>query len=153
MPPAKYKFPHNKIALVALLNRAPLPKRRASKHNAYWGNRFVQNPHGEPIGDKTVSCQICNLARGEVSEMPPRQIYRNPNIKNDCATIAQCLDTIECSLSQKQVWCVWKAYHPCHGTLFTLYIMQHRHLHQNIHAYSDCSLSPFQEPDGRWGTS
>ena len=41
------------------------------KNNADWCKWFVQNPHGEPIGDKTDSCQICNLARGEVSEMPP----------------------------------------------------------------------------------
>ena len=60
-----------KIAFVALLDRAPLPKRRALKNDADWCHRLVQNSHREPIGDKTDSCQICNLARGEVSEMPP----------------------------------------------------------------------------------
>ena len=59
------------LAFVALLDRARLPKKRAPKNDADWCNRFVQNSHGEPIGDKTDSCQICNLARGEVSEMPP----------------------------------------------------------------------------------
>ena len=41
------------VAFVALLDRAPLPKRRAPKNDADWCNRFVQNSHGEPIGDKT----------------------------------------------------------------------------------------------------
>ena len=28
-----------------------IPKRRAPKNDADWCNRFVQNSHGEPIGD------------------------------------------------------------------------------------------------------
>ena len=65
------------FAFVALLDRAPLPKRRAPENDADWCNRFVQNSHGEPIGDKTDSCQICNLARGEVSEMPPAKYKKS----------------------------------------------------------------------------
>ena len=46
-----------------------IPKRRAPKNNADWCNRFVQNSHGEPIGDKNDSWAItaetvmgcCNL--------------------------------------------------------------------------------------------
>ena len=69
------------VAFVALLDHAPLPKRRAPKNDADWCNRFVQNSHREPIGDKTDSCQICNLARWEVSEMPPAK-YSKYN--DDC---------------------------------------------------------------------
>ena len=46
-----------------------IPKRRAPKNDADWCNRFVQNSHGEPIGDKNDSWAItaeavmgcCNL--------------------------------------------------------------------------------------------
>ena len=46
-----------------------LPKRHAPKNDADWCNRFVQNSHGEPIGDKNDSWAItaeavmgcCNL--------------------------------------------------------------------------------------------
>ena len=65
------RFQMINFAFVALNNRAPLPKRRAPKNDVDWCNRFGQKSHREPIGDKTDSCQICNLARREVSEMPP----------------------------------------------------------------------------------
>ena len=35
-----------------------IPKRRAPKNDADWCNRFVQNSHGEPIGDKNDSWAI-----------------------------------------------------------------------------------------------
>ena len=35
-----------------------LPKRRAPTNDADWCNRFVQNSHGEPIGDKNDSWAI-----------------------------------------------------------------------------------------------
>jgi len=67
---------------MALLDRAEskyvfLPKIRAPKNDADWCDRFVQNSHGEPIGDKTDSCQICNLAGGEFSEVPPAKYKKN----------------------------------------------------------------------------
>ena len=46
------------VAFVALLDRAPLPKRRAPINDAGWCNRFVQNSHREPIGDKKDSWAI-----------------------------------------------------------------------------------------------
>ena len=68
------------FAFVALLDRAPLPKRRAPKNDADWCNRLIQNSHGEPIGDKTDSCQICNLAGGEFSEVSPAK-YKKAKYK------------------------------------------------------------------------
>ena len=46
-----------------------IPKRHAPKNDTDWCNRFVQNSHGEPIGDKNDSWAItaeavmgcCNL--------------------------------------------------------------------------------------------
>ena len=35
-----------------------LPKKRAPENDADWCNRFVQNSHGEPIGDKNDSWAI-----------------------------------------------------------------------------------------------
>ena len=69
MPLPDIKFEMINFALATLLDRAPLPKRRAPKNDADWCNRFVQNSHGEPIGDKTDYCQICNFASGELSGM------------------------------------------------------------------------------------
>ena len=83
MSPAKYTISKCYISHLGHFWTVPnpnicfRPKRRAPKNNADWCNRFVQNSHGEPIGDKTDSCQICSLARGEVSEMPPAKYTKS----------------------------------------------------------------------------
>ena len=62
------------------------PKRRAPKHDADWCDRFVQNSHGEPIGDKSESCrempfcEVCNFACGQLRNMPPTK-YKNAKYK------------------------------------------------------------------------
>ena len=73
------------VACVTLLDHAHLPKRRAPTNDADWCNRFVQNSHGEPIGDKNDSCQICNLAGGEFSEVPPAK-YKKAKYKQMTVT-------------------------------------------------------------------
>ena len=79
MPNIQFQMIH--LAFVAPYDCAPLTKRRATKNDADWCNRFVQNSHGEPIGDKTDSCQICNLARREVSEMASAKYKKSKSNK------------------------------------------------------------------------
>ena len=73
--PPSIKFKNAKFRICCIFGHAKSkyvfrPKRRASKNDADWCDRFVQNSHGEPIGDKNDSCrempfcEICNFAGG-----------------------------------------------------------------------------------------
>ena len=77
MPPAKYKISNDIVRIRGTSRLCPLTEKMRTENDAGWCNRFAQNSHGEPIGDKTDSCQICNLARWEVSEMPPTKYNKS----------------------------------------------------------------------------